>query len=124
MFKNNLKIAWRSLLKDKRFSFLNLAGLSTGLACALMIYLWAADELSYDKFLRNSDRIYQLMESRHLYDQVDISDESSGLLSKTVKEQMPEVQYAVTLVPTAWFQKFTLTVGEKNIKAVGQYVGA
>jgi len=39
MFKNNLKIAWRNLIKDRQFTFLNLIGLSTGLACVVLIYL-------------------------------------------------------------------------------------
>jgi len=57
MFKTNLKIAWRNLLKDKQFTFLNVLGLSAGLACTLLIYLWVTDELSYDKFNVNANRI-------------------------------------------------------------------
>ncbi|HTQ27258.1 MAG TPA: ABC transporter permease, partial [Puia sp.] len=64
MFKNNFKIAWRNLVRDRQFTLLNLAGLATGLACTLMIYLWVSDELSVDKFFSNGDRIYQLMETR------------------------------------------------------------
>ncbi len=48
---NNLKIAWRSFLKDRQFSFLNLLGLSIGLACTLLIYLWVNDELHVGRFL-------------------------------------------------------------------------
>jgi putative ABC transport system permease protein len=123
MLKNYFKIAWRSMIRDKQFTLLNLIGLATGLACALMIYLWVNDELSVDKFHENRDELYQLMEQRNLGGTETISDESSGLLSETVKTQMPEVEYAATVAPANWFQKFTLTVGKKNIKAVGQYVG-
>jgi putative ABC transport system permease protein len=123
MFKNNLKIAWRNLLKDRQFTLLNLIGLATGLACTLLIYLWVSDELSFDKFFDNNDRIYQLMESRHYPGHDAVSDESSGLLSKTAKAQMSDIEYAASVAPPEWFQKFTLTVGEKNIKAAGQYVG-
>jgi len=45
MFKANLKIAWRNLLKDKQFTLLNVLGLSAGLGCALLICLWVSDEL-------------------------------------------------------------------------------
>jgi predicted permease len=123
MFKTNLKIAWRNLWKDRQFTFLNLIGLSTGLACTLLIYLWVTDELSFDKFHEKDSQLYQLMEHRKSADQVSISDESSGMLGETLAAQMPEVEFAAAVAPAAWFQRFTLTVGEKNIKAVGQYVG-
>jgi hypothetical protein len=56
MFRNNLKIAWRSLLKDRQSTILNLIGLSTGLACTLLIYLWVSDELSIDSGRKISRR--------------------------------------------------------------------
>lgn len=79
--------------------------------------------MSYDKFHENSDRIYQLMETINYPGHTGISDESSGLLSETVAAQMPEVEYAAAEAPAIWFQKFTLSVGDKNIKASGQYIG-
>jgi ABC-type antimicrobial peptide transport system permease subunit len=116
-------MAWRNLTMHSLFALLNLFGLSTGLACTLFIYLWVADEISTDKFHENVRQIYQLMEKRNYPGHSGISDESSGLLSKIVKAQNPDVLYAVTIIPSYWFQKFTLTVGDKNIKAVGQYAG-
>jgi putative ABC transport system permease protein len=123
MFKNNLKIAWRNLIKDRQFTFLNLLGLSTGIACTLLIYLWVHDEYQYDRFYAKEDQIYQLLEHRVSSGQVGISDESSGMLAETVAAQMPDVEYAAAEAPAAWFQKFTLSAGEKNLKATGQYVG-
>ena len=124
MFKTNLKIAWRNLLKDKQFTFLNVLGLSAGLACALLIFLWVNDELSYDKFFANNDRIYKMFEQRS-NDNGDVaySDESSGKLSDAVKVSTPEVEYAAAVAPPGWFQKFTLSANDKNIKANGQYAG-
>jgi hypothetical protein len=58
MLKNYLKIAWRSLLKDRQFSLLNILGLSSGICCALLIWLWVADERGVDKFFPNDNRIY------------------------------------------------------------------
>src|SRR5450432_3064961 len=114
MFRNNLKIAWRNLIKDRRFTFLNLLGLSTGIACTVLIYLWVRDEYQYDKFFANENQIYQLLERRVSSDQVSISDESSGMLAETVAAQMPDVEYAAAEAPAAWFQKFTLSAEEKN----------
>jgi len=54
---------------------------------------------------------------------IGLSDESSGLVSEVLKVQNPEVIYAAPVAPAEWFQKFTLSSGEKNIKAVGEYVG-
>jgi putative ABC transport system permease protein len=123
MFKYNLKFAWRNLLKDRQFTLLNLIGLSTGLACTLMIYMWVTDEMSFDKFHEKDSQIYTLMESRRFPGKVDISDESSGILGETIAREFPEVEYAAAEAPANWFQKFTLTVGDKNIKGSGQYVG-
>jgi putative ABC transport system permease protein len=124
MIRNYLKIAFRNLKKDKQFTLLNVLGLSAGIACTLLIYLWVHDEMSYDKFFAKDDQIYQVMEHRKSPTQgMLLSDESSGLVSETMKMQNPEVEYAAPAAPPDWWQKFTLTVGSKNIKAVGQYVG-
>jgi len=122
MFRTNFKIAWRNLIKDKQFTFLNVLGLSAGLACALLIFLWVNDELSYDKFFANDERLYKLMEHRNYNGEIQTSEESSGLLSKTVKQQIPEVEYAAAVAPPGWFPQYTLSVNDKNIKANGEYV--
>lgn len=116
MFKTNLKIAWRNLLKDKQFTLLNTLGLSAGLACTMLIFLWVYDESRYDKFFANDDRLYRLMENN--------SVESSGLLSDAVKQQVPGVEYAAAVAPSDWFPQYTLSADGKNIKASGQYAGA
>ena len=48
MFKNYIKTAFRSLTKNKAYSFLNIFGLSIGIACAALIFLWVEDEVNYD----------------------------------------------------------------------------
>ncbi len=60
MLSNYLKIAYRSLLKNKLFSIINLSGLALGLACALLIGLWVRDEISYDRFLPEVENIYNV----------------------------------------------------------------
>jgi putative ABC transport system permease protein len=123
MFRNHLRIAWRNMIRDKQFTFLNVFGLSAGLACTLLIWFWVHDELSVDKSFEKGDQIYQLMEHRKTPGQSPLSDESSGMLAEVLKVKMPEIDYAAALAPHEWFQKFTLTAGEKNIKAYGQYAG-
>src|SRR5579872_6595796 len=92
MFRNYFKIAWRSLLKDRQFSLLNILGLSAGICCALLIWLWVADELSVDKFFPNENRIYEVMESNRVNGQQQMSDESSGLVADLLIAQFPEVE--------------------------------
>ena len=123
MIRNYLKIAFRNLKKDKQFTFLNVVGLSAGIACTLLIYLWVNDELSYDNFFANNSRIYQVMEHRKSSGSQGLTDESSGLVADVLKVQEPEVEYAAAVAPPDWFQKSTLTVGDKNIRANGQYAG-
>src|SRR6478736_4062977 len=60
MFKNYFTIALRNLLRNKVYSFINIAGLSIGLACAMLIILYVKDEVSYDRFHRNVGNIYRV----------------------------------------------------------------
>ncbi|MGA0560366.1 ABC transporter permease [Larkinella sp. VNQ87] len=60
MLTNYLKIALRNLRKQRGFTFINIFGLATGLACCLLITLYVIDELSYDRFHEKADRIYRI----------------------------------------------------------------
>ena len=60
MLRNYLKTSLRNLWKNKGFSAINIIGLATGLATCLLIILYVLDELSYDKYNANADRIYRV----------------------------------------------------------------
>ncbi|MFA9455085.1 MAG: ABC transporter permease, partial [Candidatus Aminicenantaceae bacterium] len=60
MLKNYLKIAFRNLWGRKLFSFINVFGLAMGLSICFIIFLWVNQELSYDDFHENADRIYRV----------------------------------------------------------------
>ena len=62
MIRNYLKIAWRYLLKGKGYSLINIGGLGVGMAVAILIGLWVNDELSYDKYHQNYERVAQVMQ--------------------------------------------------------------
>jgi putative ABC transport system permease protein len=62
MIKNYLTIAWRNLFKNKAHTFINVTGLSVGMAVAMLIGLWIWDELSYDKYFQNYNRLVQVMQ--------------------------------------------------------------
>src|SRR5215203_4316735 len=61
MIKNYLKIAWRNLMKNKVFSFINILGLTIGITVCMMIFLFIMNEFSVDKFHKNGDHIYRVM---------------------------------------------------------------
>jgi putative ABC transport system permease protein len=61
MYQNYFKIAWRNLLKKKAYSFINIFGLGLGIACCLLIFMFVADELSYDNYHAKRDRIYRVI---------------------------------------------------------------
>ena len=60
MFKNYFKTAWRNLVKNKFYSFINIAGLTLGLTVGILILLWVQDEYSFDSFHKNAKNIIKL----------------------------------------------------------------
>ncbi|MGN6436056.1 MAG: hypothetical protein ACTHMM_05965 [Agriterribacter sp.] len=60
MIRNYLKVAIRNLWRNKSFSIINITGLATGICCFLLIALYVLDELNYDRYYENADRIYRV----------------------------------------------------------------
>jgi putative ABC transport system permease protein len=119
MFRNYVKTAWRNLIKDKQFSLLNLLGLSTGLACVLLIFLWVHDELSVDKYNANDSRLYQIMKTAPMADGgIDTYHSTPGLLGQYMQKELPEVEYATV----AREQTGILSAGDKRFKSSAQYI--
>ncbi|HYE54617.1 MAG TPA: ABC transporter permease, partial [Chitinophagaceae bacterium] len=122
MLKNYFKIAWRNLLKDRQFTLLNLLGLSTGLACVLLIHLWVTDELLVDKFHENDNRLYQVMEREQASDGISVSYRTSALTAPMLKQEMPEVENATAVMHYSWFPKFEVfAAANQKLKAAGQF---
>src|ERR671921_311920 len=65
MFKNYFKTAWRNLMKNKIFSFINIAGLSIGMTACLLILQYVSFQLSYDQFNKNAADIYRVYNDRY-----------------------------------------------------------
>lgn len=95
MFRNYLKIAVRSLWKNKSFSALNIAGLAMGLAACLLILLYVKDELSYDKFNAKADRTYRLNTDIRFGGSDFIIASSPDPLMKTLQQEFPQIESAV-----------------------------
>src|SRR3990170_6671526 len=101
MFKHNFLLAFRNFKRFKGTFFINLIGLSTGLACTLLIYLWANDELQKDNFFKNDDRLFQVMENRVQAQGIWTAQSTSGVMADLMVKEMPEVQYAAH---TSWVE--------------------
>jgi len=90
MFRNYLKVAIRSMVKHKGYSFINITGLAVGMACCILIFLWVQDELSYDRFHKNSKDIYRLVAYWEKYNWQGFEG-SPRPLASAIKEEMPEI---------------------------------
>ena len=125
MFRHNLLIIYRNFRRSRSTFIINLLGLSTGLASALLIYLWVDDELHMDKFHKNDRHLYQVMENHKQADGWTTMIETSGAAADALSAEMPEVEYAAALAPPTWpgFDRFVLSVDGRNIRATGQYAG-
>lgn len=95
MIRNYLKQTWRSLVKNKTYSVLNIVGLSVGLTCFTLIALWINDELSYDKFNTNYDRIVRLTGIEKREAGINESAVSSAPMAKALKDDYPEIENTV-----------------------------
>lgn len=123
MFRSYFRTAWRNLLKNRQFTFLNLTGLSIGLCCTLLIWLWVYDELTFDRFHENNARLFQVMEHRTHAEGIRTTKETSPLLAEALAAAMPEVEYATASTPSSWFPGMALTVGDKTVKAATLFAG-
>ncbi|MBC8053503.1 MAG: ABC transporter permease [Sphingobacteriaceae bacterium] len=101
MLKNYFKIAWRSLTKSKGFTAINICGFSFGLAACMLIIFYVADELSYDRFHVNADRIYRVNEDLKLGENKVQYAVAMPPLAKTLKRDFPDVE-DVARIKTAY----------------------
>jgi putative ABC transport system permease protein len=125
MLKNYFKIAIRNLLRDRQFTLLNLIGLSTGLACTFLIYLWVTDELSIDKFHKKKSQLFQVLQNVPLGDgNILTIEQTPGILAKTLADEMPEVEDAAIVRTPGPQENPTgiLAINDAHIKAKELYV--
>ena len=91
MLKNYLKIAWRNIRRHKAYSFINIAGLTIGMTCVVLLLLWIQDELSYDKFHEKIDNIY-LVSAHYKKEKDELQVPSVPGVGPLLEELFPEVE--------------------------------
>jgi putative ABC transport system permease protein len=106
MIKSYLKIAWRNLIRHKSFSFINIGGLSIGIAACLLISLYVHYQLSYDAYHTKKDRIVRITNLMHTPENDNVNMAlSPALLASTLNHNYPGVEAVVRFEPTAAVMK-------------------
>jgi putative ABC transport system permease protein len=124
MLKNYLKIAFRNLLKNKVYSFINIGGLAVGMAVAMLIGLWIRDEISFNQYHHNYDKIAQVM-MKSTKPGTGITKENSGLWLPVEDILKNNYGQYFEKVATIWNKGgMTLKVKNQNFTKIGNYIGA
>lgn len=120
MLKNYIKTAYRSLLKNKGFTAINVLGLSVGLATCLLIVFYVMDELSYDKYNIKADRIYRVSLKAGLNGHAGAYSTSEAPLKDALKDNFPEIEKATRLIDKDGLfispQTFSVRKGNENVQ--------
>jgi putative ABC transport system permease protein len=122
MIKNYFKIAWRNLIKNKASSFINIGGLAVGMAVAMLIGLWIWDELSFDKYHQNYDRVAIAMQHETFNGTVNTSAVISLPLDAELRKSYGSDFKHIAL--SSWTEKHVFNVGDKNISYSGNFMGS
>lgn len=113
MYKNYFTIAWRTFLKSKGYSFINIIGLAVGLSACLLIGLYVKHELSYDQFHEKADRVYRVnMELKFGDNHLDLAV-ANPVFGETAELEIPQVELSTRL---QWYGSFLVKKGDENIR--------
>ena len=122
MFRNYFKTAWRNIIKSKAHSLINIAGLSVGMAVAMLIGLWIWNELSFNKYHENYHSIAEVMEN----DTYNGVIQTSGVIPLPLDNELRK-DYGSDfkhIVMSSWTEQHVLSVGDKNISYPGNFMGS
>src|SRR6478752_6418820 len=120
MLKNYLLVTVRSLRKNGTYSFINIAGLSIGITCSLLILLWVFDELSFDKFHPKADRLYQVRINATFDGKINSWNSLPLPCYEALKSENSNI---VNTTVTDWGGDHLFTVGDKRITKRSFYAG-
>jgi putative ABC transport system permease protein len=119
MYKNYFKIAFRNLIKQKVYSFINITGLATGMAVAILIGLWIWDEISYDRYHQNYDRIAQVWQHNIYNGNIASQIANPYLMAEEIRNTFgSDFKY---VLQASWNNTQIVAVGEKKFNKDGYY---
>jgi putative ABC transport system permease protein len=111
MFRNYLTIALRNIIRHKLYSFINIAGLAVGLTCVILIALFVQDELSYDKWIPGSDKLYRVEVTYYPPGRPAVPLAQTAMpLPVAMRDNIPEVHAATRLAE----ENMAVTVGDRH----------
>ncbi|HEX4850971.1 MAG TPA: ABC transporter permease, partial [Puia sp.] len=119
MLNNYFKIMWRRLNKNKFYSTINILGLTTGMASAILILLWIQNEVSHDRFYAKTDRIYLVNTRDKLNGKIIAWQNTSKPVGLAIKKDIPEVEDVVRL--NEYAANFLISAGEKHFSIHGEF---
>jgi putative ABC transport system permease protein len=121
MLRNYFIITLRSLMKNGVYSFINIAGLTIGLGCSILILLWVNDELSFDNFHEKRGQLYRVY-AQGIGDNDKIYTQQAVPLPlwESFKANEPDIKH---VAPTNWGRTYLLTYGEKRLYKKGYAAG-
>lgn len=123
MFKHSILIFLRNFKRYKSASFINLFGLSIGLASALLIYLWVNDELTMDHFgEKDSKRHYQVFINNNYSDRIVTQEQTVIPLVDVMEKEFPEVEYTIPIIQSPYYEGVLSSEGQ-FFRADPQFVG-
>lgn len=122
MFKNYLKIAWRNLKRKKGYAAINIGGLAIGMAVVMMIGLWVMDELTFDTYHKNNDRIAQIYERAENQNagEIQVSNAMMHITGTVLKENYHD--HFKHILRAFWVLDYTLDNGGKTLTQTGEFI--
>jgi len=121
MIKNYLKIAWRNLIKSKGYSLINIGGLATGMAVAILIGLWIYDEISFNHYHENYSRVAKVMQNQTFNGTKESEVTLPYLTAEEIRSKFAsDFKY---VAEGSWDGDYILSVGEKRFMISGQFFG-
>ncbi len=114
----------RRFRREKRNFLINLIGLSAGIACALLIFLWVWDEVQIDRFHAKDQQLYHVLGNAQQGDAINTWNGTPSPLGETLEQEIPEIISACSATDPAWQMEFGLKREGKQMGAVGKFVGS
>jgi len=121
MLKNYFKIAFRNLKRQKIYSFINITGLSLGLACCILITLYVHFELSYDGYHDKADNIYRIIEIETESGKKQYSAATPAPLAPTLSEEFPDIVQVVRIFHPSWIEKWKISYEDRTFFEEGVF---
>ena len=115
MFKNYFKTAWRFLLKNKAFSFINIIGLAIGILCCVYITLYVQDQYSYDKQHNNVEDIYRINTVWTIQNDKGNWATVTAPVAPAMKNDFPEIEEYARIIPGVGMDHHLLRYKDKSL---------